>query len=47
MENSHIAVWVTLVTLIGGSVALYNDFHEDYVTKQDLEIVLLRNGLKP
>ena len=47
MNANNTALWVALVTILGGSVALYNDFHKDYITKQDLEIVLLRNGLKP
>lgn len=46
MENSHIALWVALVTLIGGSVALYERFHEDYITKDELEIRLLQEELK-
>lgn len=47
MDSNHIALWITLIALIGGSVGLYESFHKNYITKQDLEIVLLRNGLKP
>ena len=42
INSAHIATWLTLLSIIVGGFTFYGELHENYVTHEDLEILLLK-----
>ena len=42
LNVAHAVTWLTLLTLVGGAFVFYEGLHEGYVTKQELEVILLK-----